>query len=181
MNFDYLHYVPCLRWKQGEYQAVLRLHASTKKRFTPLIEIPEIGWDFENETKAKTIDEHLAPFAKRVHDKWGKLPCFVDLRLINPSVRLKNGIHPIKYVFDDLRKKGCFAIPVNGIDRGKAYQQAIKSILTKDKAGVCLRVSIEETAKSSFTKDVDSLLSACLLYTSPSPRDLSTSRMPSSA
>ena len=29
--------------------------------------------------------------------------------------------------------------------------------------------------------DIDMLSSACLLYTSPSPRDLSTSRMPSSA
>ena len=31
------------------------------------------------------------------------------------------------------------------------------------------------------TLDVDVLLMTCLLYTSPSPRDLSTSRMPSSA
>ncbi len=30
-------------------------------------------------------------------------------------------------------------------------------------------------------KGLDALLSICLLYTSPSPRDLSTSRMPSSA
>ena len=30
-------------------------------------------------------------------------------------------------------------------------------------------------------KDIDALQYACLLYTSPSPRDLSTSRMPSSA
>ena len=30
-------------------------------------------------------------------------------------------------------------------------------------------------------KDVQRLIKSCLLYTSPSPRDLSTSRMPSSA
>ena len=30
-------------------------------------------------------------------------------------------------------------------------------------------------------KDFKALINACLLYTSPSPRDLSTSRMPSSA
>ena len=34
-----------------------------------------------------------------------------------------------------------------------------------------------EDAKNKFQK----VLEACLLYTSPSPRDLSTSRMPSSA
>ena len=31
------------------------------------------------------------------------------------------------------------------------------------------------------TEDIDRFVDACLLYTSPSPRDLSTSRMPSSA
>jgi len=138
----------------------LRLPDTTKQKFTPLIQVSEFGYDFEKKKEPKTIDKHIEPFAKRVHDKWGKLPCFVDLKLINPSVRLGNGVHPIKYVFDDLRKKGCFAIPVTGTDRDKAYQQAIKSILTKDKSSVCLRVSIEEAAKSSFTKDVNSLLSA---------------------
>ena len=32
-----------------------------------------------------------------------------------------------------------------------------------------------------FLAGLGSLITACLLYTSPSPRDLSTSRMPSSA
>eukprot|EP00831_Metopus_contortus_P000242 TRINITY_DN10091_c0_g1_i7.p1 TRINITY_DN10091_c0_g1~~TRINITY_DN10091_c0_g1_i7.p1 ORF type:complete len:212 (-),score=48.15 TRINITY_DN10091_c0_g1_i7:111-698(-) len=40
--------------------------------------------------------------------------------------------------------------------------------------------SIEEEADESVHEDLQ-LFSNCLLYTSPSPRDLSTSRMPSSA
>ena len=40
------------------------------------------------------------------------------------------------------------------------------------KAGVCL---------GTLGPGVTNLLTGCLLYTSPSPRDLSTSRMPSSA
>ena len=35
--------------------------------------------------------------------------------------------------------------------------------------------------KSELTRPDRSKVNACLLYTSPSPRDLSTSRMPSSA
>ena len=44
-----------------------------------------------------------------------------------------------------------------------------------------------ETAASNawkdklFVEELNHLLKTCLLYTSPSPRDLSTSRMPSSA
>ena len=37
------------------------------------------------------------------------------------------------------------------------------------------------TREEDFMKELNALRSSCLLYTSPSPRDLSTSRMPSSA
>ncbi len=160
MNFNHRHYVPCLRWKQGEYQAVWRLPAWTKEMFTPLIEIPEIGWDFEEGRDKKTIDEHLTDFAlKKIYRKWGTSCCFVDLYLIGPSERLENGIHPVKYVFDDLRKVRCFAIPVTGLDRDGAYQREIRKILIKDKRGVCLRISIEKAAKITFVGEIDSLLS----------------------
>ena len=161
MNFDHSHYVPCLRWKQGEYLAVFQLPPTTRRMFTPLIEIPELGWDFEEKKEKKTIDELLSDFAlKKVYKKWGRSSCFVDLKLIGLSVRMENGIHPLKYVFDDLRKEGCSAIPVTGLDRDKAYQQEIKRILTKNNSGVCLRISIEEAAKNSFRKEINSLLSA---------------------
>ena len=47
-----------------------------------------------------------------------------------------------------------------------------------------LIISRDAMRKDGFTADVLALLpggGGCLLYTSPSPRDLSTSRMPSSA
>ena len=39
----------------------------------------------------------------------------------------------------------------------------------------------DDIDRGSARSDIDSTNTACLLYTSPSPRDLSTSRMPSSA
>ncbi|HUV62349.1 MAG TPA: beta family protein [Sedimentisphaerales bacterium] len=171
MNFDHSHYLPCLRWKQGEYQAAWRLPAWTKKMFTPLIEIPEIGWDFEEERDKKTIDEHLTDFAlKKIYRKWGDSFCFVDLKLIGLSARLENGTHPVRYVFDDLRKVRCSATPVTGLDRDSAFQQEIREILAKDKRGVCLRLSIEEAAKSASTGEIDSLLST--LHITPNNCDL---------
>ena len=158
MNFNYIHYIPSLRWKQGEYQAVLRLPDTTKKMFTPLIEIPEIGWDFEKAENVKTIDKHLATFAKRVCDKWGESPCFVDMKLIAPSERMKEGTHPVTFIFDKLREMKCSAIPVTGFNRDKIYQQEIKTVLTKDKLGACLRITIEQAAKNSLKSNLDSLL-----------------------
>jgi len=128
--------------------------------FTPLIEIPKIGWDFKEKKEKKTIDEHLSDFAlKKIYKQWGDSFCFVDLNLISPSERMANRTHPAKFIFYELRNVGCSAIPVTGFDRDEAYQQAIKTILTKDKSGICLRIKIEQAAKSTFKTEIDSLLS----------------------
>ena len=160
MNFDHHHYVPCLRWKLGEYQAVWRLPTDIKRVFTPLIEIPELGWDFEEKKEKKTIDQLLTDFArKKIYKKWGSSPCFVDLSLIPPAERMKNGIHPVRFIFDEFRWLGCQAIPVTGLFRDGAYQREIRAALAKDKNGVCLRIMIEQAAKSSFKSEISALLS----------------------
>ena len=159
MSFNHTHYIPCLRWKLGEYQAVSRLLHPAKRLFTPLIEVPEIGWDFENETEVKTIDEHLAPFTKRVYEKWGISPCFVDLSLIKSTKRLANGIHPVRFIFDGLRAMACQAIPVTSLLRDAKYQQEIKAASDKDKNGVCLRITLEKVGKGTLKTEIDSLLS----------------------
>ncbi len=159
MNFDHSHYIPCLRWKQGEYQAVLRLLDTTKRAITPLIEVPELGWDFEEEKEKKTIDELLSDFTlKKVYKKWGRSPCFIDLNLIPPAERMENGTHPISLIFNELREIKCIAIPVTDLQRDTDYQREIKSIISKDKSGICLRISIEQAAKSTFKTAIDSLL-----------------------
>lgn len=164
MKFDYRHYVPCLKWKQGEYLSVSQLNSATKYAFTPLIEVPEIGWDFEKGTESKTIDEHLAPFAKRIHDKWGIRSCFVDLNLIGPNERMAGGIHPVRFVFQTLRDRLCSAIPVTGLDKDDAYQQEIRDLLAQNDSRVCLRIKIEQAWKKSFKNDLDALLSTlCVL------------------
>ena len=53
-------------------------------------------------------------------------------------------------------------MPVNSRAKGANFEREIGNLLVKD-------LGLKNPVKS------------CLLYTSPSPRDLSTSRMPSSA
>lgn len=158
MGSDYLQYVPCLRWKQGEYQAVSRLSAQTRRNITPLIEVPAIGYDFESRTQAKTLDNHLAPFAKRVQEKWGRQCCFVDLHLINSTERMAEGLHPVRFIFDTLRQRHCSVVPVTGIDRDEAYQQQVKAMLSTSESRVCIRLSLEQAARKSIGRHLNSLL-----------------------
>lgn len=168
--FDHHHYVPCLRWKLGERQALLRLTAETKDRVTPLIEVPEIGWDFQKKRNAKTLDEHLAPFAKRVRVKWETPLCFVDLKLLAPGARLADGTHPVDFVFGELRDHGCRGIPVTGPDRDPGYQEAVARTVSQDQRGVCLRMNLLDAARGNVVGTVDDLLRA--LRTKPVETDL---------
>ncbi len=158
MSFDNRHYLPCVRWKMGEYQAISRLSDMAMGSITPLIEVPEIGFDFENRTKSKSVDEHLAKTAKRIKDKWCGRPCFIDMQLLDPSERMTDGRHPVRHVFDDLRSRECFAIPVTGINRDADYQQAVNQVVSQDKRGLCLRISIEEAAGNNLKTAVDGAL-----------------------
>ncbi len=163
-------YVPCLRWKMGEYQALLRSDKSTLDFMVPLIEVAEIGYDFEKRENCESIDKHLALVGRRIHDKLGRRPCFVDMRHIEPTERLAKGGHPATYVFDELRTAAVPAIPTFYLSQDVDLFHALKSAVKKDKRGACLRVRLEETADRRFLEQMKALLA--LLALSPSECDL---------
>ena len=68
-------------------------------------------------------------------------------------------------------------------DKDELYQQALEIIRSEGKASTSflqrkLQIGYNRAARIIDMMEADGI---CLLYTSPSPRDLSTSRMPSSA
>lgn len=69
MPISQTDYVPILKWRQGEYQALLRLADPIKDHTVPLIEITPPDFDFETQTPLKTLDEHLGTFATRLQKK----------------------------------------------------------------------------------------------------------------
>ena len=81
--------------------------------------------------------------------------------------------------------QGSFGMSLGSKDEAVSFVYSVESPLSKedDARNVDIRIlrasnasepSVQEMARADWD-------SHCLLYTSPSPRDLSTSRMPSSA
>lgn len=48
------HYVPAIKWKQGEYMALEELHPHHKAELTPLVDVPPIPWDFAEERPTRS-------------------------------------------------------------------------------------------------------------------------------
>jgi hypothetical protein len=152
--------VPCLRWKQGEYQAVLHLSSAARGLITPLIEVPEIRYDFEEQKASKTIDEHLSPFAKRVVKKWGTGRCLVDFLRVPSGELFSDRRDRVATVLEELRSSGCQVTPVTGLTRSGTYQKAVGRAAHRDKFGLCIRINLEEAARSTLRGAIDGFLRA---------------------
>jgi hypothetical protein len=143
--FGQTHYVPILKGRGGEYGALQSLSNQVRDALTPLLEVPPIPWDFEEETPVRTIDIHLAKVAQKVERAWGGTrSLFIDLLWISEMERMSDGMHPLTFVFSSTRDRGIKAVPVVGLLRGADYLNACRAIVAEDQRGICLRVQRED-------------------------------------
>jgi hypothetical protein len=79
MNLRPDTYVPSLRWRCGEYQALFRLKDSAKDRIVPFVVIPEIEFDFEEWRPKKDRPAARRAICEEISPEVGKSAC-VDRR-----------------------------------------------------------------------------------------------------
>ncbi|WP_407353991.1 beta family protein [Luteimonas sp. R10] len=162
--FSHAHYIPILKFRQGEYLAIGRSSAAIKKWMTPFFELPTEPWDFEEKIPSKSMDEHLAQFGKRLARNW-KARCFVDSPYIGGSASVASGVHHLEHAFSLARAEACLAVPVVGIERDTAYKKAVAAIVAADQRGACIRVSPDDFA-SNISGKIASLLAVIGLQAS---------------
>jgi hypothetical protein len=76
---DYHHYVPLLRLKASELDALRGLKPETKARITPLIEV------LPNNDEKKTFSKYIQARLTKLTDTCKDLPFYVDLALLHPT------------------------------------------------------------------------------------------------
>lgn len=135
--------MPIIRWRRGEQKALELLDPTLKESMTPLVEIPPIPWDFENEAPKRTIDDHLKNIGIQLKKSWNHNgPVFIDAYqiCIEDDEVMSNGQHPLEFIIDEFQNENIQAIPVTGNHRGTNYQAAVRSINQKYRNGYCLRL-----------------------------------------
>ena len=144
MNLSEDTYVPALRWRQGEYQALWRLAPSVKDRVMPLITIPPVEFDFELWQPTKSIHEHVHPFIARFDAKWGKRPAWIALDAKIAEGRMDDGSHVFDYVLDGLRHKGAITIPALPLGGDSDTNNAAARATTADGLGAAVLLRLED-------------------------------------
>jgi len=143
--FDHKHYVPVLKGRDGEYGAIQSTNAESRGNFTPLLELPPIRWDFRERKPARTIDEHLQKVTQKIERAWGsERTLFLDLQWIEEQERMKDGEHPVRFLFRSARARRLCLIPVVGLLRGEDFLAACAEVIQQDCLGVCIRIQRED-------------------------------------
>ncbi len=153
-------YVPAIRWRQGEYQALFRLAPAAKDRIVPYVTIPEIEFDFEEWRPKKTAQEHVHPFAARFKAKWGQRPAWIA---VHPSIAdqlMDDGRDILTYVFDALRVFRALAVPALPLDANAALVTRVQAITRNDGQGVAISVRLEDLMKPSPRARLEALAAA---------------------
>lgn len=154
------YYVPSLRWRQGEYQALLALTDKAKARSVPLITIPRIEFDFESGKLKHTVHEHVEPFPRRYKAKWGTRPAWIDIDTSLHNDTMQSGQDVVSYVFESLRKFDAQAGPVLTIGADKAVVGRIAKVIQVEKRGMALRARFEDIMRPTYTQAAHDLMNA---------------------
>ena len=151
-------YVPALRWRQGEYQALARLAVAAKDRIVPYVTIPEVEFDFELWQPKKTVQEHVHPFAARFNAKWGqRRPAWIG---VHPSISGKptgDGRDIFTYVFEALRAFQTNAMPAVPLDASPPMTASVAAIVAADSLGSAIAVRLEDLMKPDVRTRIEAL------------------------
>jgi hypothetical protein len=162
------HYIPILKWKGAEQQALQKLTVSEKKFITPLIQIimptPKLlNKEGKSKTQSDLLDESLTLFkaklpeiSEQILKYWGETPAFIDLSLIDSTMR--------KVAFSNILKSGkklnLFLIPVVRLNSDILTQELVISLSKVNKSGLCLRLfRTDFTDQKLLENKIDKFLS----------------------
>ncbi len=149
--FDHKHYIPVMRWRQAEIDALRNLFDRDREVITPLIEIlPSMGGGFQT-------------IVRDIGRNWGFTPFFVDLVQLEPSLRLSDGTHPFVLLGREAKSLRLPMIPVTALSRDSAYQEAVRAAVDSSKHGACIRINLADLDDPRFPFSLLRLVSSCKL------------------
>ena len=143
-------YVPVLRWKQAEWLALRFLGEDVRGRITPLLEIPPSC--FAPREKETTVDIHsrLDAAVRQIARSWGDRPFFLELSLLKGMGDAANS--QLLVDAEQLcRERSLRMIPVTGLGRGSAYQDAVRECAGKSDH-LCLRIGCAEARSAAIDR-----------------------------
>jgi hypothetical protein len=142
-------YVPILKGKEGEFAALETLKPDIQPYLMPLIEIPDVPYDYANERPAKSPDEYLRGIVERLDKSWTR-PLYVDLPWTGEKELLDDGRVALEAVLTDCAERGVKAVPVVSRVTSTQSLSVAGRYSESEQTGACIRLLVED-----FEEDID--------------------------
>lgn len=156
--FGYKHYVPVLRWKQGEYGALKALTENETSMITPLIEILPKSFKSLRRGEKEIEPNEIEIIVDQIEENWGEKEFFIDLHLINPNILTTTKKHPFSTFRKCMTTKNLAAIPVTGLKRDADYTSAALQFLVNGKRRLALRLSPTDVLNPAIASQIREFL-----------------------
>jgi hypothetical protein len=152
-------YVPILKAKYGEFQALSKLDANIRRHVFPMLEITRISWDHEENTIPPTIEEHLNKTAKKVIEHWPFNRSFIDMSQV--ASEKADGMSSIEYFYKRMFERGLTPLPVVRINSPTLHIEGVSNIQQKYSINqVCIRINLTDLSSPQFAANLQRLLSS---------------------
>ncbi|MCJ7484335.1 MAG: beta family protein [Thermodesulfovibrionales bacterium] len=146
--FNSKHYIPILKWKSAERQALEKLSAEEKEYISPLIQIimPLKGQKKGEEKKVLgdllaesiiSLKTKIPGLPEEILKFWGKAPAFIDFSLIDESLREQGFAQTLKKG----NRLGMALIPVISLNADIKLKTEVTKLAKVNNHGLCLRLA----------------------------------------
>lgn len=155
-----VHYVPILKAKKGEFDALAKTRGDVSRQLLPLFEIGQVSeasvqnlkYLRESRTPLLTCLERVA---SRASDVWRGRSAMIDGFYLDPAASVETGEHIISFMAGRLSAAGVRMIPVIGYDRWESspYRLSLSDVVSRMPGQCCLRLdaqAIEDSADPDF-------------------------------
>ena len=171
--FDSKHYIPILKWKPAEQQALENLTDKEKELISPLIQLvmpqpklPKLGKieksrEEQLEEVEASLKIKLPKIPEEILKSWGKTPAFIDFSLIyTDPLRIES----LNQILPNAENLGLFLIPVVNLSSDIGVLRATSILAKKYNHGICLRLVPADFADlAKLYQEIQNFLMVCSL------------------
>lgn len=162
---DDINYMPILRSKQAEFDALQQIKVIDRRFMTPLIDVLASTVLPKDATVPSDITAGLRKLADNICSSWHTYPIFLDLRQVTAAALCLYSRHPLLTLwnlisqqlpmFPELRPR---PIPVLGVSANPEYEAAVHAVLNTANNGLCLRLSRGDVQRASVWPEIQAFL-----------------------
>jgi hypothetical protein len=139
-------YVPAILTRQGERLAIQELSEDVRDAMTPLFVVHPVDFEPGTTVPVRSREAHLSKLARLLRRDWGPRPAFVDLRFIDTTSPLDDGLHPVMSFVMRCRELDLPLAPAISGGHPPAYRAAAVEASNLAHTAVALRLAPNEWA-----------------------------------